>query len=94
MAAFSAKVDEHGQWFDSPLPGRLSDVFGLKTNAFYDAPAVKFDLERQVDRDQGRKVLADARVGEIGGLREDEPNALSFGCFGLSRSISTIFSPT
>src|ERR1035438_1265276 len=25
-----------GQWFNSPLPGRLSDVFGLKTNAFYD----------------------------------------------------------
>ena len=28
-----------GQWFNSPLPGRLSDVFGLKTNAFYDAAA-------------------------------------------------------
>jgi beta-galactosidase len=39
MTAFSAKVDEHGQWFNSPLPGRLSDVFGLKTNAFYDIPA-------------------------------------------------------
>src|SRR5450755_3457975 len=39
MTAFSAKVDEHGQWFDTPLPGRLSDVFGLKSNAFYDAAA-------------------------------------------------------
>jgi beta-galactosidase len=36
MTAFSAKVDEHGQWFQTPLPGRLSDVFGLKTNAFYE----------------------------------------------------------
>ena len=46
MTAFSAKVDEHGQWFDTPLPGRLSDVFGLKTNAFYDIPsALKFQLE-------------------------------------------------
>ena len=45
MTAFSAKVDEHGQWFQSPLPGRLSDVFGLKTNAFYDAdPELKFEL--------------------------------------------------
>ena len=35
MTAFSAKVDEHSQWFDTPLPGRLSDVFGLKTNEFY-----------------------------------------------------------
>jgi beta-galactosidase len=46
MTAFSAKVDEHGQWFDTPLPGRLSDVFGLKTNAFYDVPAaLKFQLD-------------------------------------------------
>jgi len=35
MTAFSAKVDEHGQWFDTPLPGRLSDVFGLRTAEFY-----------------------------------------------------------
>jgi beta-galactosidase len=45
MTAFSAKVDERGQWFDTPLPGRLSDVFGLRTNAFYDSSALKFDLE-------------------------------------------------
>ena len=30
MTAFSAKVDEHGQWFNTSLPGRLSDVFGCK----------------------------------------------------------------
>ncbi len=35
MTAFSAKVDEHGSWFDTPLPGMLSDVFGLRTIAFY-----------------------------------------------------------
>lgn len=35
LTAFSAKVDEHSQFFGTPLPGRLSDVFGLKTNAFY-----------------------------------------------------------
>jgi beta-galactosidase len=44
MTAFSAKVDEHAQWFNTPLPGRLSDVFGLKTNAFYDASALSFQL--------------------------------------------------
>ena len=40
MTAFSAKVDEHNQWFNTALPGRLADVFGLKTNEFYrpDAP--------------------------------------------------------
>jgi beta-galactosidase len=45
MTAFSAKVDEHGKWFDTPLPGRLSAVFGLKTNAFYHAASLSFDLD-------------------------------------------------
>ncbi len=35
MTGYSAKVDEHAQWFDTPLPGRLADVFGLHTNEFY-----------------------------------------------------------
>jgi len=35
MTALSAKADEHSQWFDTPLPGRLSDVFGLRTAEFY-----------------------------------------------------------
>ena len=46
MTAYSAKVDEHGLWFDTPLPGRLSEVFGLKTNAFYqNASPLQFDLD-------------------------------------------------
>ena len=35
MTAMSAKVDENNQWFDTPLPGRLSDVFGIRTAEFY-----------------------------------------------------------
>ena len=35
MTAMSAKVDENNQWFDTPLPGRLSDVFGIRTSEFY-----------------------------------------------------------
>ena len=35
MTAFSAKVDENNQWFNTPLPGRLSDVFGIRTSEFY-----------------------------------------------------------
>ena len=37
MTAFSAKVGETNQWFDTPLPGRLTDVFGLRTKEFYRA---------------------------------------------------------
>ena len=35
MTAFSAKLDEHGQWFNTPVPGRLKDVFGIRTEEFY-----------------------------------------------------------
>ncbi len=35
MTAMSAKVDETNQWFDTPMPGRLSDVFGIRTEEFY-----------------------------------------------------------
>jgi len=46
MTAWSAKVDEHAQWFETPLPGRLSDVFGLKTNEFYEGESpLTFELD-------------------------------------------------
>lgn len=45
MTAYSAKEDEHALWFDTALPGRLSDVFGLKTNAFYDVASLNFELD-------------------------------------------------
>jgi len=35
MTGYSAKVDETGKWFETPLPGRLTDVFGIRTNEFY-----------------------------------------------------------
>src|SRR5450631_1430685 len=35
MTAMSAKVDENNQWFDTPQPGQLSDVFGIRTEEFY-----------------------------------------------------------
>jgi beta-galactosidase len=58
MTAFSAKVDEHGQWFDTPLPGRLIDVFGLKTNAFYDSTVLRFELD-------GKSISANSRRYEV-----------------------------
>ena len=58
MTALTAKVDEHGLWFDTPLPGRLGDVFGLKTNAFYDSPPLTFDLD-------GRSIQTNAPRYEV-----------------------------
>jgi len=48
MTGYSAKVDETGKWFNTPLPGGLTDVFGLRTNEFYrsDQP-LKFSFESQ-----------------------------------------------
>lgn len=47
MTGYSAKVTEHSQWFETPLPGRLSDVFGLRTAPFYRSDSgVKFSLDR------------------------------------------------
>ncbi|MEO8737839.1 MAG: beta-galactosidase [Edaphobacter sp.] len=46
MTAFSGKVDEHGNWFNTPLPGLLSDVFGLRTSAFYPVgQALQYSLD-------------------------------------------------
>ena len=67
MTAFSAKVDEHGQWFDTPLPGRLSDVFGLKTNAFYQVESpLKFELDgSSVDSGARRYEVLDPKTARV-----------------------------
>jgi beta-galactosidase len=59
MTAFSAKVDEHGNWFNTALPGQLSDVFGIKVNAFYETPEpVSYELDDKV-------VKTDVRFYEV-----------------------------
>ncbi|MBS1705996.1 MAG: beta-galactosidase [Armatimonadetes bacterium] len=46
MTGYSAKINENAQWFESTLPGRLSDVFGLRTAGFYrNDQGVSFTLE-------------------------------------------------
>jgi beta-galactosidase len=46
MTAQSAKTDGNNQWYGTDLPGRLSDVFGLVTQAFYVHPT---PLEGSID---------------------------------------------
>ena len=51
MTAMSAKVDENSQWFDTPMPGRLSDVFGLRTEEFYrPSTPPEFNLNGKTER--------------------------------------------
>jgi beta-galactosidase len=60
MTGYSAKVDETGKWFETPLPGRLTDVFGVSTNEFYrsDVPLkVTFGGEEHIGTDNYYEVL-------------------------------------
>jgi len=92
MTAFSAKVDEHSQWFDTPLPGRLSDVFGVRTSEFYGPsamPEVSFDGQTlkatisfyEVLEPKGAKVLA-----SFTNVPEHSP-AITVNSFGKGRAI-------
>lgn len=58
MTAQSAKVNDHNQWHDTPLPGGLTDVFGLRTNAFYNAGSLQTTIG-------GEEVKADLGIFEV-----------------------------
>jgi beta-galactosidase len=91
MTALSAKVDEHGQWFDTPLPGRLSDVFGLKTNAFYDSPALKFELDgRAIDTNVHRFEVLEPSTATVLARFTNTPDhspALTINKFGKGNAL-------
>lgn len=44
MTAQSAKVNDNNQWHSTSLPGGLTDVFGLRTNEFYNAGKVETNI--------------------------------------------------
>lgn len=66
MTAYSAKVNEHNQWYDTPLPGRLTDVFGLRTNEFYNAGAVATQINGQeIKGDIGHYEVLEPSTAEV-----------------------------
>src|ERR1035438_6147847 len=92
MTAFSAKVDENDQWFETPLPGRLSDVFGLRTSEFYRPaamPEISFEGKTltaaipfyEVLEPRGAKVLA-----SFTNVPERSP-AITVNTYGKGRAI-------
>src|SRR5579872_734360 len=92
MTAFSAKVDEHGQWFDTPLPGRLSDVFGLRTAQFYtpEAPP-EFQWSGEVAKASIRyyEVLEPKTAQTLATFSDipDHPPAVTVNRFGNGQAI-------
>jgi beta-galactosidase len=91
MTGFSAKVDEHGQWFDTPLPGRLSDVFGLKTNAFYDSTVLKFDLDdKSISANSRRYEVLEPSTATVLARFTDTPDhspAITINRFGKGNAL-------
>jgi beta-galactosidase len=92
MTAFSAKVSETGQVFDTPLPGRLSDVFGLRTSEFYNADApldVGFDGRTITTSTKFYEVLEPSTAKVVARLTNvpGAPPAITENRYGQGRAI-------
>lgn len=66
MTAYSAKVNDNNQWFDTSLPGRLTDVFGLRTNEFYNAGEVVTKIDgKEIKGDIGYYEVLEPSTAEV-----------------------------
>ena len=91
MTAYSAKVNENNQWYDSALPGGLTDVFGLRTNEFYNAGALHTKIgDEEIKGDIGFYEVLEpssatvmARFTNVDGT----PPAITVNKFGKGRAI-------
>jgi beta-galactosidase len=92
MTGYSAKVDETGKWFETPLPGRLTDVFGVRTNEFYrsDQPLkVTFAGEEHVGTDNYYEVLEPSTAKPLAMFTNTPKKspAITVNQFGKGRAI-------
>jgi beta-galactosidase len=92
MTGYSAKVDETGKWFETPLPGRLTDVFGVRTNEFYRADTpLKFSFagEERTGSDNYYEAL-EPSTAKVLARFENTPEkspAITVNQFGKGRAI-------
>lgn len=92
MTGYSAKVDETGKWFETPLPGRLSDVFGLRTDRFYRSKQplkISFDGKELTGADGYYEVLEPSSAKVIASF-ENTPQkspAITLNHFGKGQAI-------
>ena len=92
MTGYSAKADEHGQWYNTPLPGRLTDVFGLHTNAFYRAETplqVSFAGKVVTAKDRYYEVLEPNTAKPLATFRNtpEKSPAITINYYGKGRAI-------
>lgn len=91
MTAYSAKVNEHNQWYDTPLPGRLTDVFGMRTNEFQGIDAVMTEFDgKQITGDIGHYEVLEPSTAEVLARFtnvEGKPPSITLNRFGKGRAI-------
>jgi beta-galactosidase len=91
MTAYSAKVNENNQWFDTSLPGRLTDVFGLTTNEFYDARSLKTRIgSEDLTLEIGFHEILEPSTAEVMAKFDNlalAPPAVTTNSFGRGRAI-------
>jgi beta-galactosidase len=92
MTGYSAKVDETGKWFNTPLPGGLTDVFGLRTNEFYRSEQpLQFALNGQTltGSDSYYEVLEPSRATALATFANtpQKSPAITVNKFGKGRAI-------
>jgi beta-galactosidase len=90
MTAQSAKVNDNNQWHATPLPGGLTDVFGLRTNEFYDWNGVfKIGDEEVKSTTAHFEVLEPSTAGVMARFSnfDGNPPAITVNHFGKGRAI-------
>jgi beta-galactosidase len=91
MTAQSAKVDDRNQWHDTPLPGGLTDVFGLRTNAFYNAGTLQATIAgEEVKAEHGFFEVLEPSTAEVLARFtnvEGQTPAITVNKFGKGRAI-------
>jgi len=92
MTGYSAKVDATGKWFDTPLPGGLTEVFGLRTNEFYrswNPLSISFQGRQLTGSDNYYEVLEPSTAKTLA-VFENTPAkspAITINRFGKGRAI-------
>jgi len=98
MTGYSAKVDETGKWFETPLPGGLTDVFGVRTNAFYRSKvplAVSLGSHALTGTDDYYEVLEPSSAKTLASFTNtaERSPAITVNRFGKGRAIYLATAP-
>ncbi len=90
MTAQSAKVNDNNQWHATPLPGQLTDVFGLRTNEFYDwATTLKLgdeEIKSSIDHYEVLEPSTAEVMARFTNL-DGKPPAITVNKFGKGRAV-------